>query len=90
MTDEPRKTLGETGQVYVTHEAAVAYARATDLALEPARRDLTELLLDAKQSAADPSEWRFRRRSAGLDIGVKVARGARLLIVTHVIVRTRP
>jgi hypothetical protein len=76
----------------VTLRAAREYARATGLGDEEARRELTELLLDARpQPGADrpPHEsWRFRRRSAGVEISAQVSREGRLAVVvtisTHV------
>lgn len=83
------ETLSATGPVYVSHAAAVEYAREEDIALEPARRELTELLLDARQVAGDPTQWRMRKRSTDLDITCRVARDGRLVVVTTVHVRDR-
>lgn len=78
--------LADLGVPYVSHAAARAYARATGLGTEPARRALTELLIDAKQSEADPSRFRFRRRLDGVDVSVIATPHNRLMVVTSVIV----
>lgn len=83
------ETLSSTGPVYVSHAAAVEYAREEDIGLEPARRELTELLLDARQVPGDPTQWRMRKRSTDLDLTARVARDGRLIVVTSVHVRTR-
>lgn len=88
-TEASGPSLAEHGPVYVSHAAAVEYARSEDLGTEPARRELTELLLDARHVGDDESHWRARRRSTDLDITVRVARDGRLLVVTHVSVRSR-
>lgn len=82
-----RATLGETGPVFVSLEAARAFGAEERLEDEPARRELTELLLDAKQSETEPGLWRFRRRSTGLDVTARVRQIGRLLVVEHVSVR---
>jgi hypothetical protein len=91
MTDAPRPTLADLGAcVYVTLSAARAFARAGGYGeheIEAARRELTELLLDARQSASDPSRWRARKRSTDLDITAIVAREGRLYVVTSVSAR---
>jgi hypothetical protein len=87
MTDTPRPTLASTGAVYVTLAAARRFRELGGYGeheLETARRELTELLLDAKQSTADPSRWRARRRATDLDLTAIVAREGRLLVVTSV------
>jgi len=83
------ETLSASGAVYVSHAAAVEYAREEDLGIEPARRELTELLLDARQVTGDPTQWRMRKRSTDLDLTARVARDGRLLVITSVHVRTR-
>lgn len=82
-----RPTLGETGPVYVEIAAAREFGVLERLEDERARRELTELLLDAKQSKSEPALWRFRRRSTGLDITARVRQVGRLLVVEHVSVR---
>jgi hypothetical protein len=86
---EGGETLAQQGAVYVSHAAAVTYARAEDIGTEEARRELTEILLDARQVESDPTQWRYRRRSTDLDITCRVAREGRLLVATSVNVRTR-
>jgi len=89
--------LGSTGCVYVTMQAAEDYADARDLQDEEARRELTRHLLDATPAstilyAADDATrlelWRFRRRSAGVDISARVSREDRLAIVVSISVRS--
>lgn len=88
MTPAQRPTLADLGGcVYVTLSAARSFARAGGYGeheLEAARRELTELLLDARQSTTDPSRWRMRRRATDLDITAIVAREGRLYVVTSV------
>jgi hypothetical protein len=82
--------LGETGQVYVTLAAARVYAAHEGLEIESARRELTEDLLDARaagETRTGAERWRFRRRSAGVDISATVAREGRLAVVVAVSVR---
>lgn len=86
---EGGKTLAQQGAVYVSHAAAVTYSRAEDIGTEEARRELTEILLDARQVESDPTQWRMRKRSTDLDITCRVAREGRLLVVTSVNVRAR-
>lgn len=82
-----RRTLGETGQVYVTLAASRAYGAIERLGDEEARRELTEMLLDAKESETTPGQWRFRRRSEAIDITARVSKDNQLLVVTTVSVR---
>lgn len=88
MTDQPppKPTLAETGQIYVTLAAAQQYAAHERLRDEEARRELTVLLLDARETS-DPGKWRMRRRSSGLDLTAHVRLEDGLLVVTHVHVR---
>ncbi len=86
MTDTDRQTLSTRGTVYVSHAAAVEYARVRELSLEPARRELTELLLDARETTT-PGQWRYRRRVDGIDISARVQTWNRLAIVTHILIR---
>jgi len=85
---EATTSLGTTGTVYVTMAAARSYAGARGLGEEEARRELTELLLDAKhQPGADrpPYEsWRFRRRSADVEVSATVSREGRLAVIVAV------
>ena len=80
--------LGDVGAIYVTMAAARKYGAAERIADDDlARRELTELLIDAKPDANRPEQWRARRRSTGLDITATVAQDGRLMIVTDVSVR---
>ena len=92
MTEtEARRRLGDTGQVYVTAAAAMVYADELRMRPEEARRELTELLLDAVPGAGGSGtieQWRYRRRSTGLDISARVTREGRLAVVVSVTVRS--
>lgn len=103
MTDPnagpPRPRLSAAGQVYVTLAAAREYARASQrtheepMREEEARRELTELLLDAvrvEDDTEDPERWRFRRRRDSIDISARVVRDGRLLVVVSVTARGYP
>jgi len=84
--------LGATAQVYVTMAAAQTYAAARGLAIEAARRELTEYLLEARRPEGSvqedgPELWRFRRRSTGVDISARISREGRLAVVVAVSVR---
>ena len=80
-------TLGQTGRLYVSLTAAREYGAAERInGDEEARRELTEILLDAKQTERIDT-WRARKRSTGLDITALVAIEGKLLVVTHVTVR---
>lgn len=83
------ETLAQAGAVYVSHSAAATYAREEDIGVEEARRELTELFLDARQVQGDASQWRVRSRSAEVDATARVERDGRLLVVTSVSVRSR-
>lgn len=83
----PGDTLGRSGQILVSLRAAEQYADAEDIdGLEEARRELTELLIDARPTNEE-GKWRARSRSTGLDVTARVARDGRLLVVTTVDVR---
>lgn len=87
-----RRSLGETGQILVTQRAAREYAAARGgLGDEQARRELTELLIDAKPQPSrnqPPYEsWRFRRRSAGVELCASVSREGRLAVIVSVTVQ---
>lgn len=78
-----KPTLADAGQVYVTLRATQDYAAASrtthdePLGIEEARRELTELLLDAVRVEGDtetPERWRFRRKSEHIDITARVVR----------------
>lgn len=90
MADASRPTLSETGQIYVTATAAKRFVEACgykEHEVEAARRELTELLLDARQRQGDPRMWRARKRSTKLDISALVQPEGRLLVVTFVSVQ---
>lgn len=83
-----RETLSDVPALFVSLGAAREFGAAMRHANdETARRRLTELLVDAKQSATDPAEWRYRNRATAIDITAHVAVEGRLLVVTHVHVR---
>ena len=87
VADALRPTLSETGQIYVTVTAARSFVEARgykEHEVEIARRELTELLLDARQRQGDPNMWRARKRSTKLDISAVVKPEGRLLVVTFI------
>ena len=87
VADALRPTLGETGQIYVTAAAARRFLEAREYKeheMETARRELTELLLDARQLQNDPRTWRARKRSTKLDISAIVEHEGRLFVVTSI------
>lgn len=84
--------LGERGQVYVSLSAAERYAEARRLRVEEARREVTELLLDAKctreaESHDGVAHYRARSRQTQLDVSATVVREGLLLVVASVNVR---
>ena len=86
MIDASRPTLGETGQIFVTHAAARRFIEPggfKEHETEAARRALTELLIDAKQQP-NGGTWRTRKRSTKLDISAVVEPEGRLLVVTYI------
>jgi hypothetical protein len=90
VADALRPTLGETGQIYVTAAAARRFLEARgykEHEMETARRELTELLLDARQLQNDARTWRARKRSTKLDISAIVEQAGRLLVVTFITVQ---
>jgi hypothetical protein len=78
--------LYQTGQIYVTASAARTYADWGGWQVEEARRDLTELLLDATQRETErpPELWRIRSRTESVDITARVAREGRLAVVVSI------
>ena len=90
--------LSEVGQVYVTLASARQYLAASRQTHEAplngeedARRELTELLLDAVRVEGDtsnPERWRYRRKSERIDISARVVREGRLMVVLSVTART--
>lgn len=99
----PTEPLGAVPDmtVYVTGTAAIQYGRArTTERLQPGaervhletwRRELTELLLDARplanRAASGATQWRRRSRAHSVDVTAHVVREGRLLVVVHVEVR---
>jgi hypothetical protein len=87
------KYLGDVGSVYVTQRAVQEYADHRGLPLEDARRELTELLVDAYQPLAAQTEgggyhyWRRRSRAARVDISARVSYEGRLAVVVAVTAR---
>jgi hypothetical protein len=91
MTHHAGQTLAETGQIYVTHNAAETYRRHERARPEEARRELTEYLCDAVpagQTDTGAERWRYRRGSTDLDITAIVIRDGRLAVVASVSVRS--
>lgn len=88
-----RPTLGSLGQVYVTGRVAIDYGRAVGLEVETARRQLTELLLDARLSgeaeeeSGRPATFRRRSRTVGVDLIACVSHEPPLLVVVSITVR---
>jgi hypothetical protein len=80
--------LGQVGQLYVTQEAALLYARRRYLLVEEARRELTAFLLDAKRSGVSLGFW--RRRTDRLDVSARVGYERGLLLVVSVAVCDGP
>jgi hypothetical protein len=90
VADASRPTLSETGPIFVTQAAAQQFLEARGYKgheIETARRDLTELLLDARQKQNVPHMWRARKRSTKLDITAIVQQQGRLLVVTFVTIQ---
>jgi len=89
MDDRP--TLASAGQVYITLAAARTYAQATGRGEEEARRELTELLLEARLRAPAtverPAEYRYRSRALRTDITARVVVEGSILVVVAVSVR---
>lgn len=83
MSDADR--LGQAGQVYVSLAAAREYAESERIAgEESARRELTELLLDARKREGRDGEWRLRSTKERLDLTAHVVVEGRLYVVVHV------
>jgi hypothetical protein len=83
--DADRPRLATLGQVYVTLTAAEQYAKQRSLRIEEARRELTELLLDARVlDEAPPMRIRARSRATQIDVSARVLREGRLLVVVSV------
>lgn len=82
-------TLASTGQIYVTDRAAREYGRALDEPPERARRDLTELLLDATQRPSDGEYERWRRRAGHVEVSALVSREGPIAVVVTVDARRK-
>lgn len=84
------RPLGDSDEhLYVTYAAAKTYADATGLEPEPARRTLTELLLDANPRGITESgaeRWRYRKGDR-IDMEAHVIRENGLAVVIHLHVR---
>lgn len=91
MTDPhapPKPRITNEGHVYVSLAAAEQYQRAMGYdGIEEARRDLTDIMLDAHRT--DTGDVRMRNNKRGLDISARVARDGRLLVIVSVNVRDR-
>jgi len=87
----PKPRITTEGHVYVSIAAAEQYARAMSMdpvrELEEARRDLTELMLDAYRT--ETGTVRMRNNKRGLDISARVAKEGRLLVIVSVETRDR-
>lgn len=92
-----RPTLRDTGPVFVSRHAAQRFAEREAIfarssyadKIEEARRELTLLVLDAKESQREPGVWRARKRSTDLDICVRVAREEDGLLVVKDVISAR-
>jgi len=92
MSSDDDRRLGDRGPIYVSMRAAERYAELRHMRAEEARRELTELLLDARctresPTLADAAHYRARSRTSGLDISATVVRDGRLLVVAAINVR---
>jgi hypothetical protein len=85
----PKPRLAEEGQIYVTLTAAKAFATKMEMDLtheiEEARRDLTEIMMQAYRS--DGGGVRARIKARGIDLSAIVVREGPLLVVTSIEVR---
>lgn len=87
----PKPKLSTEGQIYVTLRAAEEWLAANDFGgVEEARRDLTELLMDAHRVDSQPDQVRYRSRHEGIDLQAKVVEEGRLLVVLSIYVREIP
>ncbi len=96
MTDpnaKPKPRLREIGQVYVTLAAAESYAESESLRIEEARRELTEIALDAYVTGDGALEsgratnCRARPKQQAVDLSLTVVQEGRLLVVVAVSAR---
>ena len=74
--------LADTGSVYVTLSAARTFAAHVGAQPEEARRELTEILLDATERKG--GSWRTRKRSIGIDVTARVRHESGLAVVTTI------
>lgn len=79
-------TLGATGQVYITLAAARRFADFAGRGIEEARRELTEIAIEAKRvgDRSDPEQWRYRKRSEDIDISLVVSREPPLAVIVSI------
>lgn len=84
MSERPR--LSQRGQIFVSLAAAAKFAEARRLRIEEARRELTEIMLDAREQSVDGDriKCRARSRSTQLDITAQIVQEGRLLVVISV------
>jgi hypothetical protein len=84
-----RSTAPTRDPLYVTLAAAREFAAHVGAGadIETARRQLAELLVHARPSTSDPTLYRARRRSSGLDVSARVIPQGGLLVVTTISVR---
>lgn len=87
MTDQRKRRLSAEGQIYVTAAAAQQYM--ADMpgvrGIEEARRELTEIMLDAYRT--EGGAVRARNRQRALDLSARVVQEGRLLVVVSVTCR---
>jgi hypothetical protein len=79
---EMTRESGSPAHFFVSLQAAKDYAAARGFPpdrIETARRELSDVLIDARPSSEDPLRWKVRKH----DLYVSVARERRLLVVTH-------
>lgn len=93
MNDQVRPRLRDLGAaIFVTAAAGRTYASAVGCGIEEARRELTELLLDARQMAAPsalrPGSYRYRSQSLHVDISASVSIEGPLAVVVAVSARS--
>ncbi len=89
---EDRSTAPTGAPLYVSLAAAHQYAAHIGAGredIETARRKLAQLLVHARPSQTDPTLYRARRRSSGVDISARVQPDGELLVVTTIEVRVR-
>jgi len=83
--------LGTLGQIYVPSSTASTYALAVGRHHEDARRELTELAIDAREKEPITADrlglFRLRSQALRLDLSLRVARDGPLLVIVAVSVR---